>query len=245
MSSWPTRPLARIPTRTGTIRLASLIYSLAYESRPDAVVPDLREICKAAKVQVRTARLGGAQGMRQAMLIPLDDDQFAIAVDPAPAGGWESLPKSTQVALRRHRIRFRIGHELAHTLTYWRPGGRPQRHLFDSPRQERFCDIFSSFLLIPQAAAARTPVTVDGLLSLQHKYDVSLRVAAQVLADLHPSATIALWYMDGEGGLRPQWSSKAFSRSDGEKALLAAKAGSTTATWLSERRQLVLVHKRP
>lgn len=245
LRAWPTRPLAQIPGRTGAIDLATLIYSLAYETGPDAVAPDLREICKAARAQVRTARLGGAEGMRQAMLIPLDDDRFSIAVDPVPVGGWAAMPKQTQVSLRRQRLRFRIGHELAHTLTYWRLGGRPRRHLFDSPKQETFCDIFSSFLMIPPVAAVGTPVTVDGLLSLQRKYDVSLRVAAQVLADLHPSFTIALWYGDSKGGLRQQWSSRALPQSEGKKCLMAAEAGSKTTTWLSERHQLVLVDERP
>jgi Zn-dependent peptidase ImmA (M78 family) len=99
-----------------------------------------------------------------------------------------------QENLRRHRVRFRVAHELAHTLFYWRRGDRPQRHLLDSASQERFCDAFSRALLVPPAVVARMPVNARTIMDLQEIFDVSLEVAARSLATAHPGAFVGLWF---------------------------------------------------
>lgn len=104
--------------------------------------------------------------------------------------------------LRRQRARFRIGHELGHTFFYWRDREEPERHLIDSPAQERFCDAFARALLVPPQVASERPPTCATILDLQREFDVSLEVAARSVASGHPRAEVALWHW--AVGARPQ-----------------------------------------
>lgn len=141
--------------------------------------------------------------------------------------------------LRRHRFRFRLAHELAHTLFFWRRGGRPQRHLLDSASQERFCDTFSRALLVPPDVAKRLPIRSDAVVYLQEAFDVSLEVAARALAIAHPSAFIGLWFASADGQLQLQWASDAgWSATLGRYGCGPPLA--ELGDWLPARRQLVI-----
>jgi len=188
----------------------------------------LEPVCELARAVVRERRLAGRTGGLEALLIPGDDDCFAIEVDPTPRGGWQRFPHSLRADLRRHRLRFRIGHELAHTFFYWREGGEPERHLRDSAAQEQFCDTFARALLLPGEAAAERPATAASILSLQREFDVSLEVAARATAETYPDAELALWHWNGPR-TRLQWATHARST-----------AIPTAAVRLAERRQALL-----
>lgn len=194
---------------------------------------DLAPACELARAAVRECRLSARDGGLEALLIPHRGDAFAITVDPTPRGGWRRCPPPLREALRRHRLRFRIGHELGHTFFYWREGGEPERHLRDSPAQERFCDAFARALLVPAEALAERPVTADSIVTLQREFDVSLEVAARAMADAHPGTAVALWHWSGT---RPQlqWASNADA--DG----IPRYAIPPDAVRLTERRQALL-----
>ena len=240
-SAWPRRPLARVPDGHGATVLAERVRLLVSSGRDDGSPVDLDPICEAAGARVRAARLSAAEGMREALLVPLEGNRFGITVDPTPAGGWASIPAKLRARVRRHRLRFRIGHELGHCFAYSRSGGRPKRHLLDSPAQEAFCDRFSRALLVPEERAAATTATVDGLLALQESCDVSLQVAARALAEAQPDLTVELWFADSGTTLRSQWSSERPEAATVTRVGSFAEADSSGARWLAERRQLVVV----
>lgn len=200
---------------------------------------DLKIVCDAARVSVKEQTLSAARQGQEALLTPLADDRFAVAVDSTPCGGWRTWQDArAREAARRHRFRFRVGHELGHTFFYWRDGGRPRRHLLDSVRQERFCDTFSRALLVPPPAAARLPVSNESVLYLQQSYDVSLELAARSLAAAHPAATVGLWFTptDDDTRLHLQWSTDNF---EGELHQRQAPALNSVG-WLPQRRQFLL-----
>jgi hypothetical protein len=146
------------------------------------------------------------------LLIPLRSGRFRIVVDPTPAAGWGGLTDDQQAILARHRTRFRVAHELAHTFFYRTSGGRPTR-LFPagSDVEEQFADEFARSLLAPgpvSQASARE------ILHLQAEWDVSLEVAARACAGAAPgpkAVGLWRWSIDPGGSERvyAQWSSDA------------------------------------
>lgn len=171
---------------------------------------DLAAVCGAFGATVRVAELGGREGGQEAMLVPLEEGGFGVVVDPTPRGGWGRVPSGVRPNLRRHRLRFRVGHELAHTFFYSRrPGGPPRRQLFDSDEQEDFCDRFSRSLLVPRRAIIRMEATAEGLVKLQRACDVSLEVAARAVAAARPDLDVAIWFEDDDHTLKRQWGGRA------------------------------------
>jgi hypothetical protein len=201
------------------------------EANWDQPLRDLDAVCALARANVTIRPLSAARGMQEAMLIPLDHDRFAITVDPEPTGGWSSLPSRLRDEVYRHRMRFRVCHELGHTFTYWRRGKVPARHLLDSPRQEAFCDAFARALLVPAPVAAATSFSPGGVLRLHRRHDVSLEVAARAMASAH-RRRVALWFAPpGRDELSLQWASAPVSDADRRRP---------EARWLPARRQLLL-----
>jgi hypothetical protein len=172
---------------------------------------DLLKLCELGGFQIRERRLSAADGGRQAALVPAArSDRFVIEIDAEPPGGWDLVPAGEREALARHRQRFRLGHELAHSYFYTRrPGQGPRRRVAGSARLEAFCDEYARALLIPPQAAARFAPTAQAIFTLQRRYDTSLELAARALAMAHPAARIALWWWpaDAEPGeqLLRQW----------------------------------------
>jgi hypothetical protein len=202
---------------------------------------DLSSLCTLAGARVQLARLGGAEGKQEAMLAPLPGDRFGISVDPTPCGGWRRIPMHMRTELKRHRMRFRVGHELGHALFYSRGTDRPRRRVYDSPAQEEFCDALSRELLIPQRLAARVRPTPQGILKLRAACDVSLELAARAVSSAQPTLRIALWFSppgDEEPAL--QWASKAAGHGR-QLADQPPDPSSPGVKWLRRRRQLLLV----
>jgi hypothetical protein len=239
---WPPGPLARVPGNHGAQLLAEQVRrAVLGAGRENDPLPDLTPVCAAAGAVVGEEEISARSGGQEALLTPTDNDAFAITVDATPRGGWRPDARSIEAETRRHRVRFRIGHELGHTFFYWRRGDRPLRHLANSARQETFCDLFARALLVPPRAAALSPVTSYAVLELHRAFDVSVEVAARALAAAHPGASVALWFAADESPepLRLQWCSSAGVglRPSRDQAIGRADASSR---WLPERRQLLL-----
>ena len=190
--TWERRPFQFVPPRSEAAARAREVRTGLLPERWDAPFSTLNTACEAAGVAVLSADLGAATGGLQGLLIPLPGDRFRAVVDPVPCGGF-SGPAATRQIVRRHRVRFRIAHELGHTFFFWRQGGRPRRCLRDSFDQERFCDRFAAELLLPFAVAAATepvPLLVE---RLAESYGVSLHLAVRTVASAHGNLPFGLW----------------------------------------------------
>jgi hypothetical protein len=181
---------------------------------------DLQRVCRAGRFRVIERDLGGGAGGAQAMLLPKAGNRFHIWVDPTPPGGWDRIEPALRQDLHRHRLRFRVAHEIAHAFFYRRQGGQPTRVLGDSAEQERFADEFARALLVPAALASAVAPTPGGVLDLQARCDVSLEVAARAFADARRrvSTLLAHW----SAGMFPnpdntlvQWASEDLMRQGG------------------------------
>lgn len=204
---------------------------------------NLRLLCALAGAQVQIARLGAREGLQEAMLAPLPNDRFGISVDPTPKGGWRAIAPSLRPELKRHRMRFRVCHELGHALFYSRGTGAPRRQVFDSPAQEEFCDAFGRHLLVPLGLAERMRPKTHALLNLQASCDVSLEVAARAAAAAQPTLRLAIWFAapkQDQGGVILQWASPAAHTDPGFLETPAIQSEADTK-WIPDRRQLVAV----
>jgi hypothetical protein len=142
--------------------------------------------------------------------------------------------------LKRHRFRFRVAHEIAHTFFFDRRGGsEPERRVLDSGAQELFCDLFASNLLVPFARiTSDSSDALDLIMRAQQQYDVSLEVAARAVACARPCRWVGIWLDDDPSGLRPQWST------DGhfpDPRALRRRKGYRVAR-LTERKQLLVAN---
>lgn len=193
-SKWPHRCLDRVPTRKGACRLAQTVRASTQPHDPVGVLGDLRELCRVGRFRIVERELSGARGGVEAMLLPQAANRFRIWVDPTPPGGWNRINPTVRSTLRRHRLRFRVAHEIAHSFFYQRDGGVPRRAVPDSPEQEDFADAFARALLIPTDAARATRPTAQDVVALHERYDVSLQVAVRAVTEMNPGLSAALLY---------------------------------------------------
>jgi Zn-dependent peptidase ImmA (M78 family) len=165
---------------------------------------DLPRLCERLGIEVSVLSMGVPEGGAQGFLIPTIEGRFRIEVDPEPASGWQSVAPGLQRTLARHRQRFLIAHELAHTLFYAGGPAGPQRLVLDSDQQETFCDDLARALLVPPAIARETPFTPDGVVELQRRFDVSMEVALRSAVTAHEGTTAWLLLIRRDE-LRVQW----------------------------------------
>jgi len=216
---------------------------------------DVDAVCSRLGIDLDERRLGGRRGGAQALLIP-HSSGFSIEVDPEPGGDWP-VEAGLRRSLRRHRRRFLVCHELAHTLFYRPSEDGPRRLVFDSPRQEAFCDELARSLLVPEEIARSLPFRPASIVELQQRFDVSMEVAVRsaVTADGHRGA--AWLFLRQSGKSRVQWTSadhgrtahalanlqrlieRAASSSSGT-ARLTAPTLSADALFLASRRQAIV-----
>lgn len=262
LAPWPTLD------RVGTLG-ADVARVLAEEVRVALLGPgrreepllDLRPLMRRGRFRLSVEDLGAADGGMEAFLVPDTNDRFEVVVDPEPRGGWRPQLTELREDIHRHRLRFRIGHEVAHSFLFQRtPGEFPRRRGTDSPEEERFCDAFAGALLLPPSVVAQARPTPDDVLGLQAQYDVSLQQAVRMFAEVHLEHAFVLLYTDEEPPfVRPQWASP---RPDWEPRWWARESVQTLgsraaqaivvphrsgrrsrlrAKWLPQRRQALLV----
>jgi hypothetical protein len=189
--------------------------ALRREFASDAEPIDVDLVAEELGCRLRRPRQRNRGSVVEATLRPLASaDRFVIEVDPAPRHGWTDLPAAVREALSRHRRRFRVGHELAHTFFFERAAGRgPSRMQAWTAEEERWCDGFANTLLVPQATASCLPAEAKSVFAIQDQFDVSLEVAARALGVAHPQLDVALWFwVAGQelsaSSLVHQWSSR-------------------------------------
>lgn len=198
--------LPAIPSAADVRRHAEHLRRLA-AIPDDAPLLDLDAVCAIVGVEAQPAMLRGAAGGIEAALAPLPGNRFAVSVDAEPRGGWARFDPVIRARLEPQRYRFRVAHEIGHTLFYLRSGDRPRRRFPVSRREEVFCDRFAQALLLPDCVVASDVATPARLLELQERYDVSLEMCARAFAELHGGLLVALLIAKDVSppSLRPQW----------------------------------------
>jgi hypothetical protein len=213
-------------------------------------------ICRASGACLRVKPLRSAQGGLEAILSPRIGG-FEITVDTEPPGGWGFVPAHLREALHRHRLRFRVAHELGHTFFYDRGSKHPRRMVPDSNDQEQFCDEFARALLIPPAAIPLRLPDPRAVVELAQQYDVSLEVAVRAAAAKCPDLWLGL-YVRRPGETIPQWLSSPnvgpswvrswvdeLGFSDTDLRIHRTEGGwDVVGVGLADRRQLLMVARR-
>jgi len=163
-------------------------------------------------------------------LIPLGENGFRIPVDPTPRGGWDDVEGPLRKALYRQRRRFLVAHELAHSLFYERSEGqRPARATPLNEAEERFCDEFARWLLLPRAVLERRRSSASAIFDLHREFDISVEVAARALTMAHPELWVAILVFSRD---RDRWQLQWMNG--------APPPPGYTAAFDPDRRQLVL-----
>jgi hypothetical protein len=202
---WPSLTLTNVPPLTVAERLAADVRDAAGLSSRRRL--DLDPLLLLGRFDLRSEPLGARGGGIEAALAPRRDNRFVLTVDSEPRGGWSSVAPCLREDLARHRLRFRVVHEIGHSFFYDRLGGRPRRTVANSVEQERWCDRFASAVLLPPATVARRPASPQALLRLQDQFDVSLHVVVRAFARVHRQRFAALLVARGARPphLRVQW----------------------------------------
>jgi hypothetical protein len=261
--SWPRPAFQTVPPLHHAAELALEIRTgLLGRGRAAMPLRTFEQVCAAGGFQVREARLLPEAGGKQALLIPRPNDSFDICVDPTPKRGWRGLTPVVQRSLHRHRSRFLIGHEIAHSFFFIRDGKAPRRRHSAGRAEEDFCDEFARWLLVPWTAAKNAPTEAGTVLALQRRFDVSLELAARAFsAAAGPDVSVVVGLLGEHDTIAPQW----FGNSDSKRALhllrsaparqalaegaakglVGGRAGfKVDAEFQRDRRQMVLVAKR-
>lgn len=241
-SQWPCE-LTTVPRAGDAGWVAAEVRRAIQPDEPERPILRLEPLCRAAKVRVIARDLGSASGGAEAVLVPQPADRFHIWVDPTPRGGWQVAP-TLRATVLRHRLRFRVAHEIAHTFFYRRHGGEPDRLLRDSPAQERFADEFARALLVPQALVGMAEASPHGVLDLQSLCDVSLEVALRALVASRPDVTAALTYWPAASGpdqARVQWMTNDLATSDVSRLLKGTNRPLAAVLTLEDRCQQLFV----
>jgi hypothetical protein len=182
---------------------------LAAEDEPIAI----RTACEVARMKVTRRELKVGRGRHTAMLVPTEQG-FTALVD------CELWDRAASVETARKHLRFVLAHELAHTFFY-RPGKPPSRESAPSSAEERFCDGFATFLLVPSEAAARAPLDPGGLHALAARFDVSRRVVSWAITRARPEISILEFRRSehpagGREAMRLQWGASPYFLAHGE-----------------------------
>ena len=189
---WPAHSFDTLPSVERAVAMAMEVRTAVLGAALHAPLDDIATVCRAGRFDVSYARLGGARAGLEATLAPRSGNRFSIRVDDEPPGGWGSTPPAIRSAVSRHRQRFRICHEIAHSFFYDRTGVRPHRVAPASRDEEAFCDRFAGALLLPDAVVEQYPPNPESILECQERFDVSLQLAARAFAQVHSSAFIAV-----------------------------------------------------
>ena len=213
---------------------------------------DLAPLFAAGGFHFAEARLGVDHGGPEALIFPGPDRRLLIRVDSRPNSPWGTDEEDLRQEIRRHRLRFRVAHEVAHSFFFERGVRGARRLRRSSPLEEAFCDHFATSLLVPPTVVARVPPVADSALELHRHYDVSVEVAVRALARAHPEWDMVLGYWreeepTGPTNLRLQWASTSLAGCAQDALQYAAHTKSppwlelTVTPAAAPRRQLLAV----
>ena len=146
---------------------------------------DLDSVASEEGIEIECTKLGGGEGGPQGLLTPLPNGRFRIEVDPTPPDGWHTAALHLREEVSRHRLRFVVAHELAHTLFYWHGYREPERLVPSSKKQEDFCDALAAALLVPPKVVGELPLNPKSAIELHKRFDVSVEVAMRALVGTH------------------------------------------------------------
>jgi len=195
MISWPDKKLIVVPPLTVATELAMQVRRCAFNEKYEKVPCNIEIVCKLGGFRVKHFRFVKSQNDHQALLVPIEDGNFEIIVDPSIRSVGNNESDVVIPDLELHRLRFRIAHEIGHSFFYDR-NVRPPKRLIDSGKQEElFCDHFASVLLVPPSVVATMPIKASSVLKIRKLYSVSAEVAGRSLARMNPELTIIglLW----------------------------------------------------
>jgi len=201
MNPWPHRTLASVPPSYVAEELALEVRRAVFECEdPSSVRCDLRMVCAAGGFSVGVVTISGKGKKHEALLVPKPDGRFQILVDPL-------TDRPMKERTRRHRMRFRIAHEIAHSFFYDRRHIPAQRDFHGSQKEEIFCDEFASALLVPRPAVKVLPLIPSCVFKLRTTFDVSAQVAGRALARTYPDASVIgmLHGVNPSTGRDPEW----------------------------------------
>jgi len=201
MSRWPHRTLFSVPPSHIAEDLAMEVRRSVFQNEdPETIRCDLRMICAAGGFSPRVVTMAVNGKKHEAFLVPRPDGRFDIFVDPSTT---TAMTEGTQ----RHRARFRIAHEIAHSFFYDRRHQPAQRVLRVSDVEEAFCDRFASALLVPRTVAKALRPEPASVFKLRAKLDVSAQVAGRALAGAHSDASVIgmLHMANPATGCDPGW----------------------------------------
>jgi hypothetical protein len=201
LGEWPS--LKRVPDPGHAAEIASTLRRACGLRQTSRL--DLDRLCRCLDVEISVAGLDVPGGGAQGFLMPKPNGGFRIEVDPEPRRGWRGVPPTIRKTLARHRKRFLVAHEVAHTLFYENGPEGPRRRVYDSEPQEQFCDELARTLLVPTAASITLPFTPGGIVEAQRRFDVSMQVAVRGMVAARPKDRTAWLLLQRGDQTLVQW----------------------------------------
>lgn len=244
-----------LPPLEAACDLATVVRESVWGIGPHEPVTDLQPLLDLGRFDLSEADLAVDRGGQEAMMFPGAKGRLYIRVDSRPKQPWGTQNLTLQAQTRRHRLRFRVAHEVAHSFFYDRTGRSQKRSRRSTPAEERFCDLFAGALLIPTQAVAGTCPDAERVIQLHEFFDVSVEMAARRVAEVHAGLGVAVGYWREEDpclaeAVRLQWASESLGSEPTEAVRLALTnsrtgwSSLTTARCAPPRRQVVAVGLR-
>lgn len=195
MTGWPDKKLTVVPPSTVAMELAMQVRRCAFNEKHETIPCNMEIICKLGGFRMKRLRFIKSQNDHQALLVPKEDGNFEIIVDPSIQSVGDNGSDVVIPNLELHRLRFRIAHEIGHSFFYDRKVRPPKRIIDSSKQEELFCDYFASVLLVPPLAVEKMPIKASSILKIRKLYSVSAEVAGRSLVRMNPELTVIglLW----------------------------------------------------
>jgi hypothetical protein len=214
---WPRPGLRWVPERHGAVEIALEIRRQTLGLADEQPLVDLDAAARAGNFRISLADLGSDRGGSEAMMFPDRCGALEIRVDPRPRGGWTDGNEPLRQQVAHQRARFRVAHEMAHSLFYERTGHSARRHRHWSQAEEDFCDRFAAALLVPPAAVRKLPSEAASIIALHQEFDVSVELAARAYATEHPDVAVVVGFWaasEKPSQVTVQWSSVSKQRAE-------------------------------
>ena len=111
---WPAVSFRWVPPLAEAVELAAHVREQVCGLKPHEPVSDLSLLLTAGQFDLSETDLGVHRGGHEALMFPGADGRLQIRVDPRPKDQWGTSSRQLRDQTRRHRLRFRVAHEVAH-----------------------------------------------------------------------------------------------------------------------------------